>query len=106
AHEWRTLTGLPYISAVWGAAHGSALDESVAQDFIRSRDHGMQNIDVLASEWARRLPVQESTIRTYLSENIHYVLDEECIAGMDGFFRMAAEVGVLPSYKLPLPLTS
>ena len=28
AQEWRTLTGLPFVSAVWGAAHGSPLDES------------------------------------------------------------------------------
>ena len=70
-------------------------------DFIRSRDHGLQNIDALAAEWSRRLPIPESTIRSYLSDNIHYVLDEECVAGMEGFFRMAAEAGVLPEYKPP-----
>lgn len=103
AHEWRSLTGLPYISAVWGIACGSLLVEDIAKDFIRSRDHGLQNIDALASEWTLRLPIQENTIRKYLSENIHYVLDEECVAGMEGFFRMAAEVGVLPEYRLHLP---
>jgi chorismate dehydratase len=101
AHEWRTLTGLPFVSAVWGAAHGSALDESIAGDFITSRDHGLANINAIAAEWARRLPVPESTIRTYLGENIHYVLDEEIIEGMRGFFQMAAELGVLPAYSLP-----
>ena len=106
AHEWHTLTGLPFVSAVWAAAPGSILDESVAADFILSRDHGLQNIDALANEWSRRLPIAESTIRDYLSENIHYVLDDECIAGMEGFFRMAAEAGVLPAYQLPLPLPS
>jgi chorismate dehydratase len=103
AHEWRTLTGLPFISAVWGvspAEKGLSID-SIAGDFIRSRDHGLQNIDVLAAEWCRRLPISENTIRNYLSENIHYVLDDECIAGMEGFFSMAAEVAVLPPYRLP-----
>ena len=104
AHEWRALTGLPFISAVWGAAHGGLLDEGVARDFIDSRDHGLQNIEALAAEWATRLPIPESTIRTYLSQNIHYVLDEECLEGMRGFFRMAAETGVLPAYDLPLPV--
>ena len=41
AHEWRALTGLPFISAVWCIACSSPLDESVADDFIRSRDHGL-----------------------------------------------------------------
>ncbi len=101
AREWRSLTGLPYISAVWCAAQGADLDESVAADFIGSRDHGLGNIEALTAEWAARLPIPESTIRAYLSTNIHYVLDQECIEGMKGFFRMAAEAGVLPGYKLP-----
>jgi chorismate dehydratase len=104
AAEWNTLTGLPFVSAVWGVAlaHGSPLDERVAEDFIRSRDHGLANIDALVAEWATRLPVPESTIRSYLTGNIHYVLDEECVEGMRGFFRMAAECGVLPPYTVTM----
>lgn len=107
AEEWRALTGLPFVSAVWatadgGAAHGGPLDESVALDFIRSRDHGLAHIDVLAEEWARKIPLTEQTVRSYLRENIHYVLDEECIEGMRGFFREAAQAGVLPEYDLKI----
>ena len=70
-------------------------------DFIRSRDNGLQNIDALVKQWSAQLPLSEETIRTYLTTNIHYVLDEECVEGMRGFFRMAAETGVLPRYELP-----
>ncbi len=98
AEEWRAATGHPFISAVWGAAHGSLLVESVAEDFIQSRIHGLENIDALVTEWAARLPIPEQTIRTYLTTNIHYVLDEECVEGMRVFFRMAAECDVLPEY--------
>ena len=100
AAEWNVLTGLPFVSAVWGAAHGSLLDERVAEDFIRSRDHGLANIDALVAEWSERFPIPEETIRAYLTTNIHYVLDEECLEGMRGFFRMAAECGVLPPYDV------
>ena len=101
AHEWRALTGLAFVSAVWGAARGSPLDESVTRDFIRSRDHGLEHIDALVEEWSRRIPIPEQTIRTYLTTNIHYVLDEECIEGMRLFFRTAAALGILPEYKFP-----
>jgi chorismate dehydratase len=101
SHEWRALTGLPFVSAVWGAAHSIALDENIASDFVASRDHGLAKVDAIAAEWSRQLPVPESTIRTYLGENIHYVLDEEIIEGMRGFFKLAAELGVLPEYSLP-----
>jgi chorismate dehydratase len=118
AEEWRALTGLAFVSAVWGIASHSAgapLDsetwDSVAQDFIQSRNHGLENIEALVAEWSARLPIPEATIRTYLTSNIHYVLDEEC---MRGFFRMegmrrpagfgsawqkASELGVLPEYS-------
>lgn len=107
AEEWHQLTGLPFVSAVWamsplalqtGAGLGLTEDR-VARDLVRSRDHGLQNIDALVEEWSGRIPVSAETISSYLKGNIHYVLDEECIEGMRCFFRMAGEIGVLPAYE-------
>ncbi len=102
AEEWRALTGLAFVSAVWSIASSGPLDEGIARDFVVSRDHGLENIEALAAEWSGRIPVPESTIRSYLATNIHYVLDEECVEGMRGFFRMAAECGVLPPYSVAI----
>ena len=106
ADEWLSATGLTFVSAVWAAAaqgnpaaRRDFLDERVAEDFIQSRTHGLENLDRLIVEWSRRLPLPEQTISEYLSSNIHYVLDEECLEGMRGFFRIAAEAGVLPEYS-------
>jgi chorismate dehydratase len=101
AEEWRNLTGLPFISAVWGAVPQliGTSEERIAADFVQSRDHGLASIDALVEYWSRRLPIPEKTIRIYLSTNIHYILDEECIEGMRGFFRMAAETRILPDYE-------
>jgi chorismate dehydratase len=102
AREWRVHTGLAFVSAVWAAsaACSSSLDDSIAEDFIRSRDHGRENIEALVAEWTRQIPVPEETIRSYLTTNIHYVLDEECVEGMQGFFTLAAEYGVLPPFTV------
>jgi len=112
AEEWRKLTGLPFVSAVWcyapaqgrpafgGQEDHEAWVENLAQDFIRSRDHGLENIDALVEEWSSRIALPEATIRTYLTSNIHYVLDEECMEGMREFFRLAAAAGILPEYVL------
>jgi chorismate dehydratase len=103
AGEWRALTGLPFISAVWSAApNPGAWSEQIQNDFIGSRDHGLVHIEKLAEEWSRRVALDQETIRDYLTTNIHYLLDEECLEGMRGFFRMAAESGVLPPYELPV----
>jgi chorismate dehydratase len=140
AEEWHTLTGLPYVSAVWayapmkmgapGASHlgtwesiagapgpgsprtglspwgGDAshlgTGDSIANDFIQSRDHGLQNIDALVTEWSSRIAIPEQTIRAYLTTNIHYILDEECLDAMKVFFRMAAQAGALPEYSFSM----
>jgi chorismate dehydratase len=103
AEEWHTLTGLPFVSAVWGIACSSPSDESIAQDFIQSRIHGLQNIDALVAEWSGRIAIPEQTIRAYLTTNIHYILDEECLEAMKVFFRMAAQAGALPEYSFSIP---
>ena len=105
AQEWKALTGLPFVSAVWGVAGDVQLDR-LSGDFIRSRDQGLKNIDALVTEWRRQVPLAEETIRAYLTTNIHYVLDEECIEGISGFFRMAADLGVLPRYDFSMPAIS
>jgi chorismate dehydratase len=113
AEEWFKLTGLPFVSAIWSLSASTlpgdlpplrrrGADESIAADLIQSRDHGLAHIDALAEEWSQKIALSEQTIRSYLTENIHYVLDEECVEGMRGFFRMAAEVGVLPEYEFDL----
>jgi chorismate dehydratase len=101
AHEWRGFTGLPWVSAFWAVREGS-LDETLVgaselvQDLQTSRDHGLEHIEDLASEWSTRIAVPEATIRFYLSKNIHYILDEACLSGLDQFYRYAAECGALP----------
>ncbi len=104
AEDWHALTGLVFVSAVWciAPAGGRPVDENVAEDFLRSRDHGLANIEALVVEWSKRIPIPENTIRSYLTTNIHYVLDEACLEGMKGFFRMAAECEVLPATEIRL----
>jgi len=53
--------------AVWGIACSGPFDEGIANDFILSRIHGLDNIDALVAEWSKKLPVPEQTIRTYLT---------------------------------------
>lgn len=105
AHEWHAFTGTTWVSALWGvrpeAIASSRLSTmEIVRDFERSRDDGMQHIDALATEWARRLiagPVPIASIRNYLTENIWYVLDDGCLEGLQVFYRYASECGVLPA---------
>lgn len=100
--EWHAATGLPWVSAVWAVRADSvngnnALRGQIVADLSSSREHGLTHRDDLIKEWAARLPIPASTIRAYLYENIHYVLDDACLAGLRHFFALGAECGVLPA---------
>jgi len=98
---WRETTGLPWISAFWAVRSQAAADSEVRfqikADFQASRDNGLQHIEDLVDEWIPRIAVPQATIRQYLTENIHYVLDDECLNGVEQFFRMAANLEILPA---------
>lgn len=102
AHEWRLLTGLPWVAAVW-AVRSEALGasqitpEQLAEDLNRSRLNGLENIDALADEWAPRIALSKAAIRSYLTRNIHYNLDDNCIRTIRTFRQYAEELGVLPA---------
>ena len=104
AEEWIAFTGLPWVAAVWAIREeslvksGRTLDE-IAADFTASRDRGRENIETLVEEWSARLPLPANTIRTYLTSNIFYKLDSECLAGLRKFYELAAETSVLPPYS-------
>jgi chorismate dehydratase len=68
----------------------------IVEDFQHSRDAGLAHIDALTDEWSTRIAVPHETIRTYLSENIWYVLDDACLAGLDLFYRYGVECRALP----------
>ncbi len=109
AHEWRIRTNLPWVAAVW-AVRPEALSPphigppnltaaQLTEDLEASREHGLLNIERLVEQWSPRIAIPPATIRHYLSRNIHYRLDSDCIRAIELFRQYAAEVDVLP----PLP---
>jgi len=102
AQLWREHTGLPWVAAVWAVRPEALTDVSAAQliaDCKASRDAGVAHIAELVSEWSPKLGLPADVVQTYLTRNIHYVLDEDCVRAIKLFRELAAEIGVLP----PLP---
>ena len=102
AHEWRTRTRLPWVAAVWAVrpealGYPNLTAAQLTEDLEASRNHGLLNIEQLVEQWTPRIAIPPATIRNYLSRNIHYVLNTDCIRAIELFRQYAAEVDVLPS---------
>jgi chorismate dehydratase len=103
AEEWIRLTGKPFVFAFWAvrqaALKDAPLDLDLAAVFQESRDHGLlpKNLDHIAREWAPRLGLHDGEVKSYLTENIHYFLDPDCLDALQLFYQYARESGALPS---------
>ena len=103
AEEWIRHTGKPFVFAFWAVRGGALREAAPSLDlpavFQNSRDHGLEpsSLTQIARDWAPRLDVSETEVRTYLTQNIHYQLDAGCLEGLQLFYRHAAEIGVLPA---------
>ena len=96
AEEWRTLTSLPFVFAVW-AVREDALDNyrRVKPDFKLAKREGIDRIAQIAAHYAEQLKMPAADLISYLRENVNFDLDEENLQGLREYFRLAQECGLV-----------
>jgi chorismate dehydratase len=95
AQQWREMTGLPCVLAIWVARRGTVTPEIVA-DFQASREYGLARIGEIAEAAALKLELPPRSLERYLTENIDFSLDEENLAGLTRYFDDCAAAGLIP----------
>ena len=95
AAEWRKFTGLPFVFALWVGPEEGRLGR-YRQDFEDSCSYGLAHVDEIAAEYAPKLNLTPAAVKTYLTENIDYSLDEENRKGLRLFSKLAREAGIIP----------
>jgi len=100
AEEWVRFTGKPFVFAFWAVRKDVAAESNLdlGEIFQRSRDHGLQesNLTQIVQQWSVKLGLPKQDAREYLTKNIYYYLDEDCLRGLELFYRFAHEGGILP----------
>jgi len=96
--EWRSLTGLPAVLAVW-AARGDVATSDVTADFVDSRDFGLAHISEISFDAARELELPAPALESYLRRNIDFSLDAENLRGLNLYYEYSARLGLIPQAK-------
>lgn len=96
--EWKALTGLPFVYAVWAGRPGVA-SRVHCQALNEARDRGLANLDVIARLEGGGDAAREVRVRRYLSDNVKYGLGEAERAGLSQFHRLVVEVGAMPALQ-------
>ncbi len=92
---WTDLTGLPFVYAFWAGRPGT-LEPGDVEALQRARDAGVAASDDVACVYLRDTPERQAVGMRYLRENIRYHLGAEEQAGLELFYRYAAEIDVAP----------
>ena len=96
--EWRRLTQLPAVLAVWALGRELAAPELTA-DFLASRDFGLAHLGEISYEAAQDLELPEQALESYLRDNIDFSLDAENRRGLELYFEHAAKLGLIGKAK-------
>lgn len=98
AAEWRSLTGLPFVFALWAVRQEALLHApNLVRDFITAKQEGVARLEQIAADYADKLHLPSDNLLDYLRHNVNYDLDEENRAGMRRFFALAYEQGLIPA---------
>jgi chorismate dehydratase len=92
---WHSLTGLPFVFALWVARGGVELGD-LPDALERSRATGLSMASSLARTHGPRLGLDYATCYDYLTRILSYDLGEPEIAGLTRFAAMAASLGLAP----------
>jgi chorismate dehydratase len=95
SEAWHSLTGLPFVFALWVARGGLELADLPAA-LERSRATGLAQAAALARVHGPRLGLDFSTCYDYLTRILSYDLGEPEITGLRQFAGMAARLGLAP----------
>ena len=96
---WTQFTGLPFVYAFW-AGKPDALTPAHVKELQETRDRGLAEAETVASEYLKDTPERQALGARYLRDNIKYYFGDDERAGLELFYRYAAETGVAPAGTL------
>ncbi len=101
AEEWRKHTGLPFVFAFWAIRKDSTMlsnDEPSGEDkvdFLAAKREGVEHAGELADIYSAQLGLPRDDLFKYLTENISYDLDGESLRGLELYYKLAHECGLI-----------
>lgn len=98
AEAWRTLTGRPFVFAVWAGPEGRVRPVHVAA-LQQARDRGCADLDAIADAYAAGDATRAATARTYLRHNLRYDLGPSALDGLRHFHARAAALELVPALR-------
>ena len=96
--EWKAMTGLPFVYAMWVGRPGAATPAH-CRALQRARDRGLAHLPEIAQQVSAGDTALEQRALAYLRDNLKFDLGPAEQAGLRKFHELAAEISVVPGLK-------
>jgi chorismate dehydratase len=98
AAEWRAFSGHSFVFAFWAMARG--VEAAAVVRLLRdSYEAGRRNSERLVREESIESGLSEPVVEDYLRHALHYELGPDDLAGLEHFYRLAAEEALIPEAR-------
>jgi chorismate dehydratase len=101
---WHDYTGFGFVFAMW-MARAEAGAASRAINFASARDEGLAHLDAIVSQYSTQLDLSAEEIKSYLTRNIAFQMDDDMTRGLEMYFELAQKHKLIDQAK-PLEFTS
>jgi chorismate dehydratase len=96
--EWKALTGLPFVYALWTGRPG-VIGPADVRLLQQARDRGSASSDAVAQAVFPDDPARQAAGAAYLRRHIQHVVGERELAGLARFYELAAGIGAAPDER-------
>jgi chorismate dehydratase len=98
ANLWSEFTGLGFVFAMW-MVRPEVPARAREVDFATARDEGLAQIEEIIISYERSLGLSAAEIRSYLTENIRFRVDQDMSNGLRRYFELAFKYGLIEEFK-------
>ncbi|MBI4854188.1 MAG: menaquinone biosynthesis protein [Acidobacteria bacterium] len=111
AQEWRKFTKLPFVFACWGVnkrilwsdnqdglinnLSSRLSSRGMVSLFIKAKEEGLSTLEEIVKEYSKDLEIDPDLLLDYLTSNVNYDLDKENLLGLELFYNLAFECGLI-----------
>ena len=98
ASLWHEFTALGFVFATW-MARKDRVEIIRSVNFGSARDEGLANLDRVIADYPHQIELTQDEVKTYLTQNIVFGVDEEMQKGLKRYFGLAAKHQLISQTK-------
>lgn len=98
AEAWKSFTGFGFVFAMW-MANRAKIETTRTIDLAAARDEGLRHLREIISNYEGEIPLARDEFEKYLTENISYTIDDSMRKGLELYFKLARQSGLIEKNK-------